>query len=90
VRETGAGLSRGQIQRLSIARAVLHAPRVYLFDETFSGIDRDTITRIWDALRAVKGTKVVVSHGHIQDITFDREHTLAPFTDLRPESPHPR
>ncbi|MGW1213512.1 peptidase domain-containing ABC transporter [Streptomyces sp. NPDC002499] len=90
VRETGAGLSRGQIQRLSIARAVLHAPRVYLFDETFSGIDRDTVTRIWDALRAVKGTKVVVSHGHIQDITFDREHTLARSTDLCPESPHPR
>ncbi|MEU5735434.1 ABC transporter transmembrane domain-containing protein [Streptomyces antimycoticus] len=90
VRETGAGLSRGQIQRLSIARAVLHGPRVYLFDETFSGIDRDTFTRIWDGLRMVEGTKIVVSHGHVGDCAFDLEHSLAPSSVLCPESPLPR
>ncbi|MGW2698505.1 peptidase domain-containing ABC transporter [Streptomyces sp. NPDC001340] len=90
VRETGAGLSRGQIQRLSIARAVLHGPWVYLFDETFSGIDRDTFTRIWDGLRAVKGTKIMVSHGHVNDVVFDLEHSLDPSSDLRPEGPQPR
>ncbi|WP_324609102.1 peptidase domain-containing ABC transporter [Streptomyces sp. MUSC 125] len=93
VRETGAGLSRGQIQRLSIARAVLHAPRVYLFDETFSGIDRETFARIWEGLRSVKGTKIVVSHGHVQDAVFDLELSLDPSTGLctqRPESPQLR
>ncbi|MFJ6832134.1 hypothetical protein [Streptomyces sp. NPDC091209] len=61
---------------LSIARAVLHAPEVYLFDETFSGIDRETLTLIWGHLGSVKGTKVMVSHGHVQDIAFDLVHTL--------------
>ncbi|MCI3276434.1 peptidase domain-containing ABC transporter [Streptomyces cylindrosporus] len=90
VRESGAGLSRGQIQRLSIARAVLHGPQVYLFDESFSGIDRDTFDRIWTALRAVKGTKVMVSHGHVGDVVFDLEHSLGPSPDLCAESPAPR
>ncbi|WP_317443594.1 peptidase domain-containing ABC transporter [Streptomyces collinus] len=90
VRETGAGLSRGQIQRLSIARAVLHAPQVYLFDETFSGVDRDTFGRIWEALRAVKGTKIMVSHGHVQDVAFDLEHSLDSSPDTSPESAQPR
>ncbi|MFD5720402.1 peptidase domain-containing ABC transporter [Streptomyces sp. NPDC127036] len=76
LRESGAGLSRGQIQRLSIARAVLHAPDVYLFDETFSGVDRETFVRVWGHLGSVKGTKVLVSHGHVQDIDFDLSHTL--------------
>ncbi|GAA2482522.1 sublancin transporter SunT [Actinocorallia cavernae] len=90
VRETGAGLSRGQIQRLSIARAVLHAPQVYLFDETFSGIDRDTSARIWAELRHVPGTKIMVSHGHLQDIAFDLELSFALPTGPRTESPLPR
>ncbi|MFG2408592.1 peptidase domain-containing ABC transporter [Streptomyces brevispora] len=71
VREDGTGLSRGQIQRLSIARAVLHAPRVFLFDESFSGIDRETFARIWGRLMTVKASKVLVSHGAAQDLDFD-------------------
>ncbi|MCQ8832773.1 ATP-binding cassette domain-containing protein [Streptomyces malaysiensis] len=90
VRETGAGFSRGQIQRLAIARAVLHGPRIYLFDETFSGIDRNTLTRIWDALQTVEGTKIMVSHGHVGDCAFVLEHSLSPSSDLCQESPLPR
>jgi len=81
MKETGSGLSRGQLQRLSIARAILHGPQVYLFDETFSGIDRDTVVRVWEGLRSVKGTKIVVSHGHVQDVAFDSEHSLGSAAD---------
>ncbi|GAU67997.1 putative hypothetical protein [Streptomyces sp. NBRC 110611] len=71
VREDGSGLSRGQIQRLALARAVLHAPDVYLLDEAFSGIDRDTVRRIWANLASLPASKVVVSHTDAADLAFD-------------------
>ncbi|MFH9425875.1 peptidase domain-containing ABC transporter [Streptomyces sp. NPDC017529] len=71
VREDGSGLSRGQMQRLALARAVLHAPDVYLLDEAFSGIDRGTVHRIWSNLASLPASKVVVSHTDAADLTFD-------------------
>ncbi|KOT91077.1 hypothetical protein ADK86_24260 [Streptomyces sp. NRRL F-5755] len=83
VREDGSGLSRGQIQRLALARAILRDPDVYLFDEAFSGIDRDTVRRIWANLASLPASKVVVSHTGAADLTFDRIVELGP--DRTPE-----
>ncbi|MEV7601366.1 ATP-binding cassette domain-containing protein [Kitasatospora sp. NPDC089797] len=71
VREDGSGLSRGQIQRLALARAVLRRPDVYLLDEAFSGIDRATVQRIWANLAELPAAKVVVSHTAATDLAFD-------------------
>nr|WBO78256.1 ABC transporter transmembrane domain-containing protein [Streptomyces sp. SBE_14.2] len=71
LKEDGGQLSRGQAQRLAVARAVLREPHVRLFDETFSGIDEDTFRRIWKNLRDVPGADVLVSHRDVPDSDFD-------------------
>ncbi len=47
----GANLSGGQKQRLSIARALVRKPNVYLFDDSFSALDYKTDARLRTALK---------------------------------------
>lgn len=48
----GTNLSGGQKQRLSIARALVRRPKVYLFDDSFSALDYKTDAKLRSALRA--------------------------------------
>lgn len=59
----GTNVSTGQRQRLSIARALVRRPCLYLFDDCFSALDADTDARLRDALRAeTQGvTQVIVA-----------------------------
>jgi ATP-binding cassette subfamily B protein len=51
VAQGGANLSGGQRQRLSIARAVVRRPEIYVFDDSFSALDFTTDARLRTALR---------------------------------------
>jgi len=64
VGEGGAMLSRGQRQRISLARAILRDPRVLILDEATSDVDTETEMYIQRALdRVMKGRTVfVIAH----------------------------
>jgi ATP-binding cassette subfamily B multidrug efflux pump len=51
VSQGGTNLSGGQKQRLSIARAIVRRPDVYVFDDTFSALDYTTDAKLRAALR---------------------------------------
>ncbi len=57
------GLSSGQKQKVSIARALLHDPKVVIFDEPTTGLDVLTAKTVLDLLRVMKseGRTVIVS-----------------------------
>ncbi len=64
--------SRGMQQRLSIARAILHQPRLMLLDEPYTGLDQDAAARLEHVLSSVvaEGRTVVMT-------THDLERGLA-------------
>ena len=52
ISQGGTNVSGGQRQRLSIARALVRRPDVYLFDDCFSALDAATDAKLRAALRA--------------------------------------
>jgi len=64
IRERGSGLSTGQKQLISFARALAHNPRYLILDEATSSVDTETEFRVRDALiRMVEGrTSIIIAH----------------------------
>ncbi|MDN5630821.1 ABC transporter ATP-binding protein [Kocuria sp.] len=61
VSQGGTNVSGGQRQRLSIARALVARPSVYVFDDSFSALDVATDARLRAALRPVTRHATVVT-----------------------------
>ena len=58
----GGGLSVGQKQRLMIARALAHKPRMLLFDEATSALDNRSQAVVQASLKRLSVTRVVIAH----------------------------
>jgi ATP-binding cassette subfamily B protein len=63
IAQGGTSVSGGQRQRLSIARALVRQPEIYLFDDSFSALDLATDARLRAALRprTARATVIIVS-----------------------------
>ncbi|MFY7953411.1 MAG: ATP-binding cassette domain-containing protein, partial [Armatimonadaceae bacterium] len=75
----GQNLSRGQVQRLMIARAVVDKPSLLVLDEALTGIDEGTAQRILDAIfdPSQSWTIVDISHEPAVVMRADTVHVLA-------------
>jgi ATP-binding cassette, subfamily B, multidrug efflux pump len=51
ISQGGTNVSGGQMQRLSIARALIRKPEIYVFDDTFSALDFKTDAKLRAALK---------------------------------------
>lgn len=60
----GSNLSGGQIQRLALARALLHNADFYIFDEATSNIDVESEEIILDFIQRLKTEKTIVMISH--------------------------
>lgn len=60
VSQGGANVSGGQKQRLSIARAIIKKPEIYIFDDSFSALDLKTDASLRRALQVETKNKTVL------------------------------
>jgi ATP-binding cassette subfamily B multidrug efflux pump len=74
ISQGGINLSGGQKQRLSIARAIVRRPDIYVFDDSFSALDFATDAKLRAALKneTAKATVFVVAQRISTVIDADR------------------
>ena len=76
------GLSSGQKQKVSIARALLHDPKVVIFDEPTTGLDVLTAKTVLDLLRVMKseGRTVIVGRSATAGTAFTPRARPSPWS----------
>jgi ATP-binding cassette subfamily C protein len=76
VNEEGGTFSGGQRQRLLIARAVAHHPRIIFFDEATSALDNATQEVVSKSLEDLNATRLVIAHRLSTIVNADRIYVM--------------
>lgn len=78
--ESGSGISRGQAQRIAIARALLHSGTVLILDEATSSLDTDTegifLERLAEKYRGKKTVLFVSHRGQVSSFADEKLHLI--------------
>jgi len=85
IAQGGTNVSGGQRQRLAIARALVHKPQIYVFDDSFSALDYATDARLRSALATeVAGATMIIVAQRVstirhadQILVLDEGHVVA-------------
>ncbi len=64
VGERGQKLSGGQRQRISIARALVHRPKLLILDEATSGLDPESEAAVCETLKHLRGDLTILAISH--------------------------
>lgn len=72
VSEGGGGFSGGQKQRLMIARALVHDPKILYLDEATSALDNRTQKIVTESMERLQATRVVIAHRLSTIVNADR------------------
>lgn len=86
------GLSGGEVQRVSLARALVYLPDLLLLDEPFSALDSLTRTKLLNELRQIairnSMTVILVSHNYSDVLSFaDRAIVISKGKILQDDKP---
>ncbi|HYE69520.1 MAG TPA: ABC transporter ATP-binding protein [Anaerovoracaceae bacterium] len=76
VAQGGTNLSGGQKQRLSIARALVRRPEIYIFDDSFSALDFKTDSLLRAALKKETGDSAVIIVAQRVSTVMDADRIL--------------
>ena len=76
IAQGGSNVSGGQKQRLSIARALVKKPQIYIFDDSFSALDFKTDSALRAALRKETGGSTVLHIAQRISTIMDAEQII--------------
>jgi ATP-binding cassette subfamily B protein len=76
IAQGGTNVSGGQKQRLSIARALVRHPEIFLFDDSFSALDFKTDARLRAALKATTADSTVLIVGQRVATVMDADRII--------------
>ncbi|GAB4392190.1 MAG: hypothetical protein Tsb005_05170 [Gammaproteobacteria bacterium] len=77
ITEHGEGLSAGQKQRLSLARALLRQPKVLVLDEATANLDKNTESQLIETFRNLKRRMTIVAVTHRDALITISDQVLA-------------